>query len=64
VGIVLISFTIGFVYFGRVTTRGVEALGRNPLASRTIQLNLALNLAFMIVIILVGLGIGYLILIL
>jgi len=63
-GIVLISLAIGFIYFGRVTSRGVEALGRNPLASRTIQLNLFLNLIMMIVIILVGLGIGYMILIL
>lgn len=62
--IVLISFAIGFVYFGRITSRGVEALGRNPLASRVIQVNLVLNLLLMIVIILVGLGIGYMILIL
>lgn len=63
-GIVLISFGIGFVYFGRVTSSGVEALGRNPLASRMIQLNLVLNLALMVVIIVVGLGIGYMILVL
>lgn len=63
-GIVLVSFAIGFVYFGRVTASGVEALGRNPLASRTIQLSLVVNLILMIVIIIVGLGIGYMILIL
>ncbi len=63
-GIALISFGIGFVYFGRVTSSGVEALGRNPLASRMIQLNLVLNLILMVVIIVVGLGIGYMILIL
>lgn len=63
-GIVLASFAIGFIYFGRVTSSGVEALGRNPLASRTIQLSLVFNLVLMIVIILVGLGIGYMILIL
>lgn len=63
-GIALISFGIGFVYFGRVTSSGVEALGRNPLASRMIQLNLVLNLALMVVIIIVGLGLGYMILIL
>lgn len=61
--IALIAFAIGFVYFGRITSRGVEALGRNPLASRTIQLNLILNLIFMVVIIIVGLGIGYIILV-
>ncbi len=62
--IALIAFSIGFVYFGRVTSRGVEALGRNPLASRTIQLNLVFNLFLMIVIIFVGLGISYMILVL
>ncbi len=63
-GIVLVAFAIGFIYFGRVTSSGVEALGRNPLASRTIQLSLVFNLVLMIVVILVGLGIGYMILIL
>lgn len=63
-GLVLASFAIGFVFFGRVTSRGVEALGRNPLASHTIQMSLIFNLVAMIVIIIVGLGIGYMILIL
>lgn len=63
-GVVLAAFAIGFIYFGRVASSGVEALGRNPLASRTIQLSVVFNLALMIVIILVGLGIGYMILIL
>lgn len=63
-GIALMSFGIGFAYFGRVTSKGVEALGRNPLASRIIQTNLVLNLILMIVIVLVGLGLGYMILIL
>ncbi|MBI2613502.1 MAG: hypothetical protein HYW62_01925 [Candidatus Levybacteria bacterium] len=63
-GIVLAAFGIGFIFFGRVTSSGVEALGRNPLASRTIQLSLVFNLILMIVIIIAGLGIGYMILIL
>jgi len=63
-GIVLAAFGIGFIYFGKVTASGVEALGRNPLASRSIQLSLVVNLILMIVIIVAGLGIGYLILIL
>jgi len=63
-GIVLISFGIGFIYFGRIASSGVEALGRNPLASRIIQLNLVLNLILMIIIVAVGLGIGYMILVL
>lgn len=63
-GVVLISFAVGFVFFGKVTSSGVQALGRNPLASRMIQLNIVLNLVLMVVIMLAGLGIGYLILIL
>lgn len=63
-GIVLISFVIGFIYFGRVVKTGIEALGRNPLAGRMIQLNLILNLFLIVVIIASGLGIGYLILVL
>jgi hypothetical protein len=64
VGIILISFAIGFAYFGRVTSSGVEALGRNPLASRMIQFNIIINLILMVVIIGAGFGIGYLILVL
>jgi hypothetical protein len=63
-GIALLAFAIGFIYFGRIARSGVEALGRNPLAKRAIQLNLVLNLFLMMVIIAAGLGIGYMILIL
>lgn len=62
--IVVLSFVIGFIYFGRIARSGVEALGRNPLASRIIQFNIILNLFLMIIIIAVGLGLAYLILIL
>jgi hypothetical protein len=63
-GIVLIAFGIGFVFFGRITSQGVEALGRNPLASRMIQISLIFNLIIMIIIVAAGLGLGYMILIL
>lgn len=62
--IVIISFTVGFVYFGRVVRAGIEATGRNPLARRMIQISVFFNSMIMIVIILVGLVIGYMILIL
>jgi len=62
--IAIISFLLGFIYFGRVTRTGVEALGRNPLAGRMIQLNILFNLLLTIGIMAVGLGIAYLILIL
>jgi F0F1-type ATP synthase membrane subunit c/vacuolar-type H+-ATPase subunit K len=60
--ITLISFTLGFVYFGRVTKAGVEAVGRNPLASRMIQLTVMFQLILTAVIMLSGLVIAYLIL--
>lgn len=61
--IVAISFTLGFIYFGRIAKSGVDALGRNPLASRAIQIGIFMNISFMIVIVAVGMGIAYLILI-
>jgi F0F1-type ATP synthase membrane subunit c/vacuolar-type H+-ATPase subunit K len=61
---VLISFTLGMIYFGRASRAGIEAVGRNPLAKQVIQFTVLLNIMLTIVIVLVGLGIAYLILIL
>lgn len=61
---VITGFVLGFIYFGRIAKAGVEAIGRNPLSSRTIQFGLVLHILLTIVIIGAGLGIGYLILIL
>ena len=61
---VLISFTLGMIYFGRSSKSGIEAIGRNPLAKRVIQFTVVLNIVLTIVIVLVGLGIAYLILVL
>lgn len=58
------AFILGFIYFGKVARSSVEALGRNPLAGRMIQLNTILNLMLTVLIIFVGLGIAYLILVL
>ena len=62
--VVIISFILGFVYFGRVARAGVESLGRNPLASRSIQLTVFFNIFLTIVIIAIGLVVAYLILVL
>ena len=62
--IAILSFLLGFIYFGRVARSGVEALGRNPLATRMIQLGTVFNLILTVVIMAVGFGIAYLILIL
>jgi len=62
--VTIISLAFGFVYFGRMAQEGVEAVGRNPLASRQIQINIIVQVLLTILIVGVGLGIAYLILIL
>ena len=59
-----ISFAMGFWYFGRFGRTGIEALGRNPLAARTISLGIAVNLLLTVVIVGGGLFLAYLILVL
>ena len=61
--VTIVSFTLGFMYFGRVAKTGVEAVGRNPLASTTIQLSVIFNVILTVVIMLAGLALAYLILI-
>jgi len=58
------SIITGFIYFGKVTRSGVEALGRNPLAARLIQFGIFLNLLLTFGIMLVGGVIAYVIIIL
>ncbi len=58
------SFVLGFVYFGRMARTGVEAVGRNPMATRTIQFNIILNLVLMFGIFCIGLALAYFILVL
>lgn len=61
---VVIAFSLGFIYFGRVARTGIEAIGRNPMASRLIQLSVIIHIVMTIVVVLIGLAIAYLILIL
>lgn len=62
--IVVIAFSVGLFYFGTVSKTGVEAIGRNPRASKMIQMSILLHVLVTIVIFLIGLAIAYLILIL
>ena len=59
----LISFGLGFVYFGRMSKTGVEAIGRNPLAVKQIQFNVLLHVGVAILIVVVGIAVAYMILI-
>lgn len=60
--VVIASFVLGFLTFGRTAAKGVEALGRNPAASKIIHLGIILNITIVIVIILAGLTVAFLIL--
>lgn len=58
------SFVIGFSSFGRTSGSGIEALGRNPLAKKTIQTTIIFNFVLTAIIMFIGLTLAYLILVL
>lgn len=60
--VVISSFVLGFMTFGRTAAKGVEALGRNPAASKIIHLGIILNITIVVVIILAGLAVAFMIL--
>ncbi|MFA5932485.1 MAG: hypothetical protein WCV81_05640 [Microgenomates group bacterium] len=60
--IVLISFTIGFLTFSRAIPKGIEAIGRNPLAQKTIIFSIVLNIIFTLVTAIAGIAAAILIL--
>ena len=60
--VVLGSMILGFLTFGRAAAKGVEALGRNPSASRIIHLGIVFNVTIVVAIALAGLVVAFLIL--
>jgi F0F1-type ATP synthase membrane subunit c/vacuolar-type H+-ATPase subunit K len=60
--VVLGSFVLSFLSFGRTAAKGVEALGRNPAASKIIHLGIIFNVTIVFVIILAGMTVAFLIL--
>jgi hypothetical protein len=62
--ITLLSFFFGFRFFARASNRGVEAIGRNPLAKQAIMLSVFINSLVTIAIMFFGVAIAYLILVL
>lgn len=62
--ITLLSFFFGFRFFARASNRGVEAIGRNPLARQAILLSVFINSVITIATMLFGVAIAYLILVL
>lgn len=60
--IVLISFAVGFYTFSRAIPKGIEAIGRNPLAQKTIIFSIILNIIFTIATAVAGIAAAVLIL--
>ena len=60
--VVLGSMILGFLSFGRAAAKGVEALGRNPAASKIIHLGIIFNVTIVVAIALAGFGVAFLIL--
>lgn len=61
--LVIVSFVFGILHFGKMAKSGVEAIGRNPLAAKTIQMGIVFNVVIAVGIMAIGLGIAYLVLV-
>jgi len=62
--IVAATFIIGFSTFGKSSGRTIEALGRNPLAQKSIKTAMVFNMILAFGVMLIGLALAYLILVL
>lgn len=60
--IVLVSFGAGFYIFEKTVTKGIDAIGRNPLASHIVQLGMIINILVTLAITFGGLFIAYVVL--
>ncbi len=60
--VVIASLVLAFMTFGRTAAKGVEALGRNPAASKIIHLGIIFNVGIVAVIVLGGLTVAFMIL--
>jgi hypothetical protein len=60
--VLIASIILGFMSFGRTAAKGVEALGRNPAASKIIHLGIIFNVIIVIAIVGAGLLVAFLIL--
>lgn len=61
-GLIMGCVMISFLHFGRITSASVQALGRNPLARKSIQLGIMFNLLMAVVLLASGLVVAILIL--
>ena len=54
----ILSLVVGFFGFVRTLAKGLEAIGRNPLAKKSIQFSMILNLIGIVILTLAGLGLA------
>jgi F0F1-type ATP synthase membrane subunit c/vacuolar-type H+-ATPase subunit K len=59
--VLILCIIFGFLTFARVASEGVEAVGRNPSAKRTIGLGIVINVSITIIIVLAGVFVSFLI---
>jgi hypothetical protein len=52
--VLVLSFVFGFMSFGRAARSGIEALGRNPLAGKLIQVGIVINTVITVAIVAAG----------
>lgn len=52
--LVIVSFVVAFLTFARIAQKGIDALGRNPLASRMITVGIVMNILVSLLIIASG----------
>lgn len=60
--VVILSFIMSFFLFARTANKGIEALGRNPLASKMIQVGIFLNVSIAISIVAAGIIVAFIVL--
>ncbi|MEK7605623.1 MAG: hypothetical protein AAB478_03830 [Patescibacteria group bacterium] len=57
--LIIASFFIAVTFFGKISSLGIEAIGRNPLAGKLILLSVVFHVILAALIILVGVGVAY-----
>lgn len=57
--VIIIAVVFSYFTFGRVARSGVEAIGRNPLARRTIMVGVVFNVLFGLMIVFAGIVVAY-----
>lgn len=60
--VTIISILIGLFILARVIPKGVEGIGRNPLARQSIIMYTGINIAIVVIVIIMGIGISLLLL--